>query len=233
MIACEEGDIVTMKHCSLGGNVYHVRQFFPLPMKYHRFAAELLGAFCLTLVVWLSVAFTMDVPGPFIAALTLGLFVYMVGGISGAHLNPAVTIGMLSIGKIKTNDAVVYIICQLAGATLAMTMGRAMSQQLGFISGEGTFSTGIGEALGAFFLTFAVASVTLQRVPAAAAGFVVGGSLLLGLYIASPFSAAILNPAVALGVGAFGPMYILGPIVGAVAGAWARLKLEDGKHNHP
>ena len=201
-------------------------------MKHARFAAELLGTFTLTLVVWLSVAFKMDVPASFMAALTLGLFVYMVGGISGAHLNPAVTVGMLSIKKIKTNDAMIYIVCQLAGAALAMTIGRVLSQQLGSVSGQGNVVTAVGEALGAFFLTFAVASVTLQKVPAAAAGFVVGGSLLLGLFVASPFSAAILNPAVALGVNAFGPMYILGPLVGAVAGAWARLKLEDGKSHH-
>lgn len=197
-------------------------------MHYHKYAAELLGTFTLTLVVWLSV--TLDVPfaTPMAAALTLGLFVYTVGGISGSHLNPAVTIGMLSVNKIKTNDAVMYIVCQLAGAVLAMTVARMMSGQMAPLAYATTLSSGVAEAIGAFFLAFAVMSATMQKVQPAAAGLVVGGSLLLGVYIAFPFSNAILNPAVALGVNAFGPMEIFGPIVGAVCGAWARKSL-DGK----
>ena len=93
-------------------------------MHYHKYAAEFLGTFALTFVVWLSVAFAMPFPTPVVAALTLGLFVYTVGGISGAHLNPAVSIGVYSAGKLKTNDAVFYVVCQLAGAAVAMTVGQ-------------------------------------------------------------------------------------------------------------
>jgi glycerol uptake facilitator-like aquaporin len=195
-------------------------------MSYHKYAAELLGAFTLTFVVWLSVTFSMPFATPIMAALTLGLFVYTIGGISGAHLNPAVTIGMLSAGKIKTNDAVFYVICQLAGAAIAMTVEKLLSGQMAVVPYATTLNAGIAEAIGAFFLAFGVMSATLQKVAPAAAGLAVGGSLLLGIYVAFPFSNAILNPAVALGIGAFGPMEILGPIVGAVGGAWVRLKLD-------
>ncbi len=195
-------------------------------MPHHKYAAEFTGAFALSLVVWLSVAFAMPFSTPVIAAVTLGLFVYTVGGISGAHLNPAVTIGMLSAKKIKTNDAVIYVACQLAGAAVAMTIGRLLSGQIATVAHETTLTAGIGEAMGAFFLAFGVMSVTIQKVAPAAAGLVVGTSLLVGIYVAFPFSNAIVNPAIALAINSFGPMEILGPIIGAVAGAWARVMLE-------
>lgn len=196
-------------------------------MSYHKYAAEFLGTFMLALVVWVSVAFQIPFPiTPIAAGLTLGLFVYTVGGISGAHLNPAVTIGVLSTGKIKTNDAVIYVVCQLAGGVVAMTVGSLLVGDSASLSYATSLTSGIAEALGAFLLTFGVMSATLQKVPPAASGIVVGGSLLMGAYIAAQFSNGILNPAVALAVGSFGPMEILGPIVGAVCGAWARTALE-------
>ncbi len=204
-------------------------------MPYHKYISEFLGTFTLTFVVWLSILagravdFPVPLSTPVVATITLGLFVYTVGGISGAHLNPAVTIGMLSARKIKTHDAVMYIVCQLAAAAVAMTIGRFLSGQVTAVPYATTISAGFAEAIGAFFLAFGVMSATLQKVPPAAAGLVVGGSLLLGIYVSFPFSNAILNPAVALGINAFGPMEIIGPIIGAIGGAWARKLLETGK----
>lgn len=196
-------------------------------MHYQKYAAELLGTFSLTLVVWLSVAYQMPFATPVIAALTLGLFVYTVGAISGAHLNPAVTIGIWSARKLPLQQAAVYVVCQFAGAAIAMTLGRILSGQVASVGFQNAPAVLIAEALGAFFLAFAVMSATLQKLPSAAAGLVVGGSLLMGIYVAFPFSNAIINPAVALGIGSFGPLYILGPVIGAVAGAWARVLLEE------
>ena len=191
-------------------------------MQYNRSLAELLGAFALTFVVWLATVFPMPVPAAVMAALTLGLFVYLVGGVSGAHLNPAVTIGILSIKKISPKDAAMYILAQLAGASLALLVGMALSQgKMAYMPHDADMVAGLAEAIGAFFLCFAVTAVTLGKVEKSAAGVVVGGSLFIGIFMASVFSNAILNPAVALGVGSFGSMYILGPVVGAVAGAWA------------
>ena len=195
-------------------------------MPYHKYAAEFLGTFTLSLVVWLSVAYSMPFATPVIAAFTLGLFVYTVGGISGCHINPAVTIGMLSTKKIKTHDAVMYVVFQLAGAAVAMTFAGLMSGQPASVTAQWTVSAGIAEAVGAFFLAFGVMSATMQKIPPAAAGIVVGGSLLIGIYVAFPFSNAILNPAVALAVNSFGPIEILCPIIGAVGGAWARMTIE-------
>jgi glycerol uptake facilitator-like aquaporin len=109
-----------------------------------------------------------------------------------------------------------------------MLFGAGLSGESASIPHDSYLSVGIAEAVGAFFLAFAVCTVTQKRVDPAVSGLVVGGSLLLGIYLAFPFSNGILNPAVALGIGSFGAMYILGPVVGAVAGAWASVKLFEG-----
>ncbi len=190
-------------------------------MEYRRYLAELLGTFTLTFVVWLSVAFAMPYPTPVMAALTLGLLVYTLGPISGTHINPAVTVGLLSIDRIKMKDACGYIAAQFAGAFLAMFLGRMLSGEMATVPHESHLIIGVAEAIGAFFLVFGITSVVEKKVDGIVSGFVIGGSLLLGIYLALPFSNGILNPAVALGVGSFGTMYILGPLVGAVCGAWA------------
>lgn len=198
-------------------------------MKYHRYLCELLGAFALTFAVWLSVAFAMPFPTPVVAALTLALFVYLVGPISGAHLNPAVTVGMLSIKRISPHDAALYVIAQLVGASLAMFLGVMLSGENVSVPTDGGIVVGIAEAIGTFFLAFAVASAVGGKLNPAVTGLAVGGSLFLGIYLAFPFSNAILNPAVALGINSFGAMYILGPVLGAVGGAWAYELLSAGK----
>jgi aquaporin Z len=195
-----------------------------------KYTAELIGTFALTLVVILTSS-TMPALTPFLAALTLGLFVYTIGPVSGAHINPAITLGALSIKKIDGRDALFYIISQFLGAGAALITGgfmlQAASKELNvnapflpdFFGGE--MGVGLAEALGAFFFAFGIASVIYGKTPKDASGAVIGGSLLIGISIASTVSAGILNPAVALGVNALNLMYLLGPIVGAVAGMWA------------
>ena len=79
--------------------------------------------------------------------------------------------------------------------------------------------TAIVEALGMVFFTFGIASVVYGKAPSDMAGFVVGGSLFLGISIAAMLgSNGVLNPAVALGIGSFGWAYIVGPIVGSILG---------------
>lgn len=183
-----------------------------------KYLAEAIGTFALTLAVGLSLAGNFPVSTPVLAALTLGLFVYSVGHMSGAHLNPAVTIGVWSIKKISTEDAIGYLIAQCFGAAVALTL---MTQVITPASLEvsNALLVGVAELLGAFFFTFGIASVMYGRTPSQLSGVVVGGSLLLGGAIAILLgSLGFLNPAVALGVGALGLMYVLGPIIGAVAG---------------
>jgi glycerol uptake facilitator-like aquaporin len=187
------------------------------------YIAEAIGTFALSFVVVTAVAAGTSAPlaVPVIAALTLGLFVYTVGGISGTHINPAVTLGLWSVGKIETKKAGFYILAQVLGALIALFASKAFMP----VSAMGTMPfdpmTFAAEALGAAFFTFGIASVVYGKVHGYMSGMVVGGSLLLGILIASLAGAAgILNPAVALALGVESLTYFLAPIVGAVAGFW-------------
>ena len=73
--------------------------------------------------------------------------------------------------------------------------------------------------MGAFILVFGVSSVVWNKVKADDAGLVVGGSLLLGILLASNFSSGVLNPAVDVSLGILSPLYILGAIIGGILGA--------------
>jgi len=189
-----------------------------------KYIVEGLGTFALTLVVVLSIAGKFPVSTPVLAALVLGLFVYSIGHISGAHINPAVTIGAWSIKKITTTDALWYIISQFVGALLALWVASFVdvSGATSGIVAHTTLLVGIAEVVGAFFFTFGIASVIYGKTPSQLSGVVVGGSLLLGITIAVLLgSNGVLNPAVALGIGSFSLMYLLGPIVGSVFGMQA------------
>jgi glycerol uptake facilitator-like aquaporin len=190
-------------------------------MSYRPYVAEMLGTFVLTFVVWLSVAFAMPFSTPIMAALTLGLFVYLVGPISGAHLNPSVTIGLLAIQKIKPRDAGYYVIAQFIGAIVALILGTMLNPEPVSIPMETDLLVGAAEMLGTAILAFCVTAATIEAVKPSLSGVVVGTGLFIGIYLAFPFSNAVLNPAVALGIGSLGSMYILGPLVGGVIGAWA------------
>lgn len=183
-----------------------------------KYIAEGLGTGTLTLVVGLSLAGSFPVSTPILAALTLGLFVYSIGHISGTHINPAVTIGAWSIGKISTKVAALYVMAQFLGALVALFVLTMVTTPI-ILTISNSFTVGLAEMVGTFFFTFGVASVMYDRTPGLLSGVVIGGSLLLGVAISATMGASgVLNPAVALGVGSFGVMYLLGPIIGAVLG---------------
>lgn len=183
-----------------------------------KYIAEGLGTFGLTLVVALSLRGTFPIPTPILAALTLGLFVYSLGNLSGTHINPAVTFGAWSIKKISTKDALLYIVAQIIGAGFAFVtasyIGNAPTMNV-LMSWSVTFA----ELLGTFFFTFGIASVIYSKTPSQLNGVVVGGSLLLGISIAALMgSNGVLNPALALGIGSFNLVYAVAPIIGSVLG---------------
>lgn len=182
--------------------------------------AEAFGTFTLALAVLTSLHMESSIIAtPVVAALTLGLFVYTIGGKSGCHINPAVTLGLWSINKIKTNDAMKYIVAQLIGALLAFGLSTAIL---------GTKSTGmapesmadfLAETIGALLFGFGIAAVVFGKIKDDIVGLVIGGSLLLGIILAAGFgSMGILNPAVALTLGAFNLSYVLGEIIGVALG---------------
>ncbi len=186
-----------------------------------KYLAELLGTFALTLAVALSLAGSFPVPTPVIAALTLGLFVYTIGHTSGAHINPAVTIGLLLIKKIDLKDSIMYLIAQFAGAALAFVLIPYLATPATVIA-SATLATGIAELIGTFFFIFGVTAVVLGKTPKEFSGIIVGGSLLLGIMLAAGAgSNGVLNPAVAFGIGSFSWPYVAGPIAGSILGTYA------------
>ncbi len=191
----------------------------------NKYVVEALGAGVLTLVVGLSLAGTFPVSTPVLAALTVGLFVYSVGHVSGVHINPAVTIGVWSIGKIGNRDAFLYLVSQFIGASLALLfMGATITATVLTVADSSVI--GLAELFGTFLLAFGIASVIYGKAPSSLSGVVIGGALLLGIAVAVLLgSNGMLNPAVAFGTGSLGIMYVLGPIIGAVLGMQAYKRL--------
>ena len=198
-----------------------------------KYIAEIFGTFGLTLVVIASVSTRFfPVPTTILAGVTLGLFVYTVGHISGCHINPAVTIGAWSIRKIKSHEAIAYIICQFVGAGLAMLIAGALLNlgPVAHLAIKDTLAVGLAEMIGTVFFTFGIASVIYGKAPSIMSGIVIGGSLFLGAAIASLLgSSGIVNPAVALGVRSLNWMYLIGPRFGSVIGMNLYQLLESSK----
>ncbi len=181
------------------------------------YAAEFIGTLALTLGVSLGVARGFPFV-PLIAAMTVGIFVYTVGPISGAHLNPAVTFGLWSLKKIDSSKAVAYILVQLLAGVCALFATWLLTHQKPDFDMSFMPTAGIGEILGGFILVFGVCSVVYGKVKDDAAGLLIGSSLLIAILLAMNLSNGVVNPAVAVALGVFSPMYLLGSIVGGILG---------------
>ncbi len=182
--------------------------------------AEAIGTFLLAAGVAQSIVIPgIGVPTVVVAGLILGTMVYTIGSISGAHINPAVTISLLSVGKIKVDQAIAYIISQLLGGGLALYY--QMSHYPVEVSTTVTNLplAAMCEMVGTFILVWGICSVVYGKVQDAASGLTIGASLTLGAMFAAMGSLGIVNPAVAVGLGVFAPVYLLAPIVGGILSA--------------
>lgn len=183
-----------------------------------KYFAEFVGTVIFTFVVTLSLVGKFPVSTPVVAALTLGLLVYLIGHLSGAHLNPAVTIGLWSIKKISAKDTGGYLAAQFLGAGFSYYVSRSLVVAT-TLTVSNSWVVLIAELLGAVVFMFGIAAVVSGRVPTDISGIAVGSSLFLGLVIAVTLgSNAALNPAMALAIGSFSWGYALAPIVGSVVG---------------
>ena len=219
------------------------REFDDPKLEWRRLFAELLGTFFLVLVA-AGGAVILDADhsdvGRIAAVTAPGLMVLatilFMGAVSGAHLNPAVTVAFAMRRDFPWRRVPGYVIAQLAGAGLACLLLWAL---LGKAAGLGATEPGPGYSGAAAFvieivLTFGLVSVILGTAsgaqnlgPLSAVG--VGAYIVLAGLWASPVSGASMNPA-----RSFGPdvvladfsqywIYALGPVVGAllaVGAAW-------------
>ena len=194
-----------------------------LRMKLSKLVAEAFGTALLTSTILAEANSNVLVNRTwFVAAtagLTLSLLVVLIGKVSGAHVNPAVTIGLWTLRKVETTTAVVYIAAQVLGAAIALRLFQYLQNDaLQNIAGKFEWRIFVAEAIGTFIFTFGVAAVVTQKFDGYKAAFGIGASLMLGALVASSASNGILNPAVALGVNSWSWTYAAGPIVGSVLG---------------
>ena len=164
--------------------------------------------------------------------LAIAIMVSAVGHISGGHFNPAVTIGFWVTKRLNTIDTLAYWIAQLAGATAAAFLLKAVIPEetwravaLGTPDLARDFPRWAGmslEAIATFFLVFVVFATAVDEKGAfrSIAGFGIGLIYSLGVIVLGPFTGGALNPA-----RAFGPalaathwanhgVYWVGPLAG-------------------
>lgn len=221
------------------------------------FAAELFGTFCLVFIGCASVVtggFGELIPsgGSLAIGLTFGVTViamaYAIGPISGAHLNPAVTLGVWMAGRMPARHVAGYIIAQFVGAFLgALVLWLIVSGKAGFDLGATGFAQNgwdpeKGYSTSAAFLTEMVVTfifvtiilgVTSGTHTTVNAGLVIGLTLAV-LHIAFiPVSGNSLNPARSFGPAVFAGgtalgqlwLYFLAPLLGgALAGVVAKTR---------
>ncbi len=184
--------------------------------------AEFLGVGVLSLVFYAMLARTsFPLFSGLAGGLTLGVLVLTIGSITGAHVNPAVTISMWVMRKIDTPHAVVYIASQVLGGLAAWGLIRYfLGHSLTSIAGPHfAWRVAIAEGVGTAVFTYGAAAAMIQKLDPAKTTFVVGASYALGILVASLGANGIINPAVALGIQSWDWSYAVGPIAGAVVGS--------------
>jgi MIP family channel proteins len=183
----------------------------------------------------------------FAHGLTIMVFAFAYGPISGGHMNPAVTIGVLAAGAMDAGEAAAYIVSQLVGAvlgafTLKTVLGGAatglgmpmLAHDLALGTTSVTISLASGfviEAVLAFFLVTVVLSAAIAGRAGNLAPLAIGMTLTLNIIMGGPLTGAAFNPARALGpMIATGNLsnawlYVAAPIVGALFAAVAHTSL--------
>ena len=172
-------------------------------------------------------------------AMVVSIMVTATMSISGGHLNPAVTLGILIGRRISARDAVLYVVAQLVGAVLAGLMmklilpanvARVVLYGTPVIANNVTMGSAIAvEAILTFFLVSAVFGTVVSPEAPKVGGFGVGLALLFAMLVGGPFTGAALNPARAFGPAVVSSAWVghaaywVGPLLGGlVAGLlWA------------
>ena len=211
-----------------------------------RYISELIGTMVLVLFGCGSAAIAGSVLGTVGIALAFGLSIvamaYVIGDISGCHINPAVSIGMWIDGRLETKDLIMYIIFQCIGAIIGIAILAVIinsAPSLGGYAATGLGQNGFGSAssvgldvVGAiiveiiltFVFVFTVLGVTKKAENSAVAGIVIGLTLAFVHIMGIPLTGTSVNPARSLAPALFlgGQalqqvwVFILAPIVGAV-----------------
>ena len=212
-----------------------------------KYLAEMVGTFVLTLLgcgAAVSLNCGVDTASVVGTAMAFGLAVvamaYTIGGVSGCHINPAITIGCLLSKRISVKDAAGYIVFQVIGAIIAAAVLYAITSVTttdfgGTLTGDNSCA-GAGSQMAGFIveavLTFIFVLVVLGTTDAKKgagqfAGLAIGLSLVLIHLVGIHYTGTSVNPARSIGPAIFEGgqamtdlwVFIVAPIVGAIVAA--------------
>jgi MIP family channel proteins len=215
------------------------------------FAAEFIGIFALVFIgggAIMMAQMTNSTAGLVTVALAHGLILALMVSstmnVSGGHLNPAVTLGLLTARRIPASMAGVHVVAQLTGAVVAaMVLKATMPSALVIATHAGgqsvasdvnTMQAIVLEGVATFFLMFVIYGTAVSSMSPKLGGLAIGLTIAADIMAIGPLTGASMNPA-----RSFGPalvsglweaqgIYWIGPILGAVVAAqlWEHVLLE-------
>lgn len=222
-----------------------------------KYLAEMFGTMVLVLMgcgvaVSLGCDPVANIPAVVGTALAFGLSVvamaYTIGGVSGCHINPAITLGVLLSGRMEAKDAVMYMVFQVIGAFIGSALLFALTANVDGLSGTGANDlqqgvSVIGGLLAEVVFTFVFVLVVLGATAKAngatnnLAGLAIGLALVLVHLVCIRYTGTSVNPARSIAPAVFQGgtalarvwIFIVGPFVGGAlaALAWKIIDTED------
>lgn len=180
--------------------------------------AEFLGTFVLASAV-------LHASNPFI---TLAILVVLIGGVSGAHLNPAVSLGLASLKKISYDTMYRYWAVQVLGAVVARVLYQYLGNfdiDLGYkLMDPALTARGfVAEAVGTALLVAGITIAIQKKLDGLTLGAAIGGALMIGAFFGGG-----LNPALAFIWTDVSLAPIIGAFVGGIVGAHFAKELVEG-----
>ena len=209
-----------------------------------KYLAELIGTFILVFMgCGSAMLLGCDAAGGHLAvALTFGLAIvataYVIGDLSGCHINPAVSLAMLINKKLSVSEFVGYVVAQLVGAIvgaglLKILTGLGINDLTGALGSNGVANAGgfggafVIEALLTFIFVFTILGVTSSKEKGNVAGIVIGLTLTFVHIVGIPLTGTSVNPARSIGPALLAGgdalssvwVFVLAPLVGAALAA--------------
>lgn len=220
-----------------------------------KYLAEMIGTMVLVLMgcgaaVFAGAGQPFDPVGTLGVAFAFGLSVvamaYAIGSISGCHINPAITLGVLLTGRMSGKDAGLYIVFQIIGAILGSAILWFLAKESGSTStltGANGFAEGqmaqafVAETIFTFIFVLVVLGVTAKNGLNKFAGLAIGLALVLVHIVCIPITGTSVNPARSIGPAIFQGgaalaqlwVFIVAPFLGAVivAFVWKGITVEN------
>lgn len=211
-----------------------------------KYLAEMFGTMILVLMGCGSAIFNGGCGSPaqvLMVAIAFGLAVvamaYTIGGISGCHINPAITLGCMLTGRMKSSEGLMYMLFQVLGALIGSTLLWILTSNIDMAyvtqTGANACATGVsltGGFLAEVFFTFVFVLVVLGTTDAKQgagnfAGLAIGLSLILVHIVCIPITGTSVNPARSIGPALYEGgealsqlwLFIVAPFVGAACSA--------------